>query len=113
MPREQINYPREGKPIEWDPKTDDGDRPAAWLGGLVDNGTIDSPATLHVGWHKDSWVQLSIEGDLSYFRFAADNPDGSTSDRSSVCTEPLSRDEINKLIRSLRRARDQVFGRDE
>lgn len=115
MPREQINYPRVDKAVEWNP-TADGDSPAAWLGDKpIPDGVavMQSAPTLHVGWHKDSWVQLSIEGDVSYFRFAADSPDGETPGRSSVYTEPLGREEINKLIRSLRRARDQVFGRDE
>lgn len=118
MPREQINYPRVDERIEWNPDKDGGDTPGAWLGAdgvaVPANGEpiIITPPTLHVGWHRESWVQLSIEGDVSYFRFAAENPDA-TGERSTVYTEPLSRDEINKLIRSLRKARDQVFGRDE
>jgi len=36
-------------------------------------------------------------------------PDGS----SIMWADPLTRDDLNKLIRALRRARDQVFGRDE
>lgn len=72
-----------------------------------------TPVSLHVSWHREGeWVQLFIEGDTSYFRFAANNPTVSD-ERSSVYTPPLSRDEINKLIRTLRRARDQVYGRDE
>jgi hypothetical protein len=31
----------------------------------------------------------------------------------SIVTKPLSRTEINNMIRSLRRARDQAFGKDE
>lgn len=34
-------------------------------------------------------------------------------DPVTVFTDPLSRKEINNLIRVLRRARDQAFGRDE
>lgn len=34
-------------------------------------------------------------------------------DAANLYCDPLSRAEINKLIRVLRRARDQSFGRDE
>lgn len=34
-------------------------------------------------------------------------------ERATVISDPFTRDEINKLIRTLRRARDQAFGADE
>lgn len=93
--------------IEWNPLAG-AESPGAW----VPDAPITRDAELAVGWLKDSWIQLSIEGEPSYFRMAAESIDGEDG-RTSVYTPPLSRDEVNKLIRSLRRARDQVFGRDE
>lgn len=119
MPKEKINFPAENKPIAWDTDTSvPSDGPGAWVGALVTDNPpgeriFTRDAQVQVGWHKDSWVQVSIEADRSYLRFAADSPDADTSARSTVYTPPLDRDEINKLIRVLRRARDQVFGRDE
>ena len=115
MPKEKINFPRVGQPIDWIPQLGE-DQPGAWAEGVpepVPTSVVSDDAQVQVGWHKDSYVQVSIEGHVSYFRFAAENPDGDTSERSTVYTPPLSREEINKMIRTLRRARDQVFGRDE
>lgn len=113
MPREQINYPKSADLAEL-VVSDTGGEAVPDKDSPIPGEVIRRNApTLHVGWHRNAWLQLSIEGDVTYFRFAADTPDGSTSDRSTVYTEPLTRDEVNKLIRSLRRARDQVFGRDE
>lgn len=39
-------------------------------------------------------------------------PVGEFDDPATVFTEPMSRTEINKLIRALRRARDQAYGED-
>jgi hypothetical protein len=111
MPKEKINRPKatggslacfvNGKPVP--PLSDT----VVGLDGSV----------VQVGWHKDSWVQVSIEADVTYLRFAADTPDAepntSDSQRSTVYSPPLERDELNNLIRVLRRARDQAFGRDE
>ena len=115
MPREQINY---SKPYELAEGTtalsDTGGEAVPDEDSPIPGEVIQRNApTLHVSWLKDCMVQLALEGDVTYFRFAADTPDGSTSDRSTVYTVPLTRDEVNKLIRTLRRARDQVFGRDE
>lgn len=111
MPKEKINHPETGRlwGIQWDPDKDEGDQPGAWADGQPTGG---EDAQVAVGWHRESWVQVSIEACPGYFRFAADDPDGEDG-RTSVYTPPLSRDEINKMIRVLRRARDQVFGRDE
>lgn len=116
MPREQINYPKAatGTLMLEGILSDTGGTatiaPDSPLSGEV---VTRCAPVVHVGWQKDGWVQVAIEGDVSYFRFAAEHPDGETSDRSTVYVDPMSRDEINKLIRTLRRARDQVFGRDE
>ena len=111
MPKEKINHPQRGQlwGIEWKPDNDEGDAPGAWADGVPTGG---EDAVVQVGWHRDSWVQVSIDAHPTYFRFAADHVDGEDG-RTAVYTPPLSRDEINKMIRALRRARDQVFGRDE
>jgi hypothetical protein len=106
MPREQINYPQFGVVI------DPGDS-----GHPVGTEIEKHPSAIHVGWNRAGWVQLSLEADPSYFRFVADNPDGAPFDDGSQGTSAyspvLNRVEINKLIRALRRARDQAYGRDE
>lgn len=111
MPKEKINHLTER--IYWTPQPDE-EGPGAWISDSGEPAdTIVSDAQVQVGWHKDSYVQVSIEGHVSFFRYAAENPDGDASDRSTVYSPPLSRDEVNKMIRTLRRARDQVFGKDE
>lgn len=111
MPREKINQVRRAGDVRTDGK--DSSEPLIVRPPTAAAASF-SEACVQVNWHREGeWVQVAIEGDLSYFRFVADHPNGETSDRSTVYTPPLSRDEINKLIRTLRRARDQVFGRDE
>lgn len=115
MPKERINNPpvvyagQDEGPIAWKPAEGAGS-PGAWVEAAPQE--IRRDAVVTVGWHKDSWVQISLEGEPSYFRMAAEHPDISE-ERTSVYTPPLTRDDINKLIRVLRRAREQVFGRDE
>lgn len=55
--------------------------------------------TAEVGWQPDCWVQL---------RMAVDRKN-----TGDVYAADLDRQQINKLIRVLRRARDQAYGRDE
>lgn len=106
MPREQINRPQFGVVID----PGDPDVPAP-VGTKIET----NPAAVHVGWNRAGWVQVSLEADPSYFRFVADNPDGEAvaDGRTSAYSPPLGREELNKLIRVLRRARDQAYGRDE
>lgn len=67
--------------------------------------------SLHVNWHRDSAVQVSIEVERHVLMAWADQ----VKDDETITwhTPPLSRPEINRLIRVLRTARDQVHGRDE
>ncbi|HET6917760.1 MAG TPA: hypothetical protein VFH56_16855 [Acidimicrobiales bacterium] len=116
MPKEKINNPR--RTVDAEPAVEKViyESPVLTVDSNVDpigEHVYKVGPVVQVGWHKDAWVQVSIEADPSYFRFAAEHPDGETSHRSTVYSEPLNRDELNKLIRTLRRARDQVFGRDE
>jgi len=84
----------------------------------VGAATIQHEAGLHVSWHggddgHDGHVQVALEADVSYLTFAAETPNGETSDRTLLYTPVLSRAEINKLIRTLKRARDKAYGADE
>lgn len=125
MPREQINYP----PIGFDDCSTD--EPTATLTADHQQGVpvyarrgvagrAHEP-TVHVGWLNSpdgaGWVQVHMEAAPEYFRFVADHPDGPSLEqgvqRTSAYSPVLNRDEINRLIRVLRRARDQAYGRDE
>lgn len=62
------------------------------------------PTTVHVGWDRSGYVQLATKG--WYYGADPDSPElGVYAD--------LNREQINTLIRSLRKARDQAYGRDE
>lgn len=95
MPKEKISKIKDALPEASDP----GETP-------------ERTPTVQVGWTRDGWVQVSVEGDPSYFQFAANAPDPGDG-RCTVYSDSLDREELNKLIRVLRRARDQAFGRDE
>jgi hypothetical protein len=118
MPREQINYPRNR--VEHAGSLPDDDQPVPEYARRGVAGSANEP-TINVGWLASpdgaGWVQVHMEADPAYFRFVADNPDGPPLDdgskRTSAYSPVLNRDEINKLIRVLRRARDQAYGRDE
>jgi len=84
MPKEQINYPVEPT---------DGIVRLHWSGPL-------------------SMVQLSIEFEVAQMRaYLAEQ--GKGAERLPWFTGTLDRDDVQRLIRFGRRARDQVFGSDE
>ena len=60
------------------------------------------PHGVVVKWNRDMYVQL-----------ATVRPDGEEPSGQSGIYVDLDRDRINRLIRYLRRARDQAFGKDE
>lgn len=107
MPREQINYP------DLTVEINDGNS----FDVPVHDVKWHEPA-LHVSWlaqHDENMepvaghVQVQFEADPAYFELAGKASTGRTSVYSSV----LTRTEINRMIRALKRARDQVHGRDE
>lgn len=55
-----------------------------------------------VHWDRDTQVQVSVT-----------RHEGGDAPKWSIHSEPLTRVQINDLIRVLRRARDQAYGRDE
>ena len=113
MPREQINHPD----LNY----------KAFQQGLRDRSPDDIPksewepwneSSLHVGWqssdagtdrHGIGWVQIGLEFDVEYARFALATPNGVTDDRSTMWTPPMSPAEIDRLIETLRRARRKAF----
>jgi hypothetical protein len=105
MPREQINFPPLLEQTE--------DYPAA-PPGRDGEGWRDS--ALHVGWQAGSdaigHVQVALESDLSYLRMALDSPNEADG-RTSMYSPVLTRIEINRMIKMLRRARDAAYGKDE
>lgn len=105
MPREQINYP--GAYYEADPKTG-----ASSLVAPAD-------AALHVSWDVHGTLQIGYETDRDTAAAMVKDPGVPTSgesqdaDRITMYTPVLDRHEVNKLIRTLRRARDHAYGKDE
>jgi 23S rRNA A2030 N6-methylase RlmJ len=93
MPREQINFERS------------------------DLGRSDD-VLLHVNWLNSpegtGHVQVSFEVSEQYLGIAMESLNGGAQDGSSLLWSPvLSRHEINRMIRALRRGRDQAYGKDE
>lgn len=110
MPREQINYVILDQQA-W--TNQDGTYPQ---NNNVLGGPWRDPA-LHVSWHAEDehstgHVQVAFEADPAYLKFGAEHPNEDR-ERSSVWSPVLTRADINKLIRTLKRARDQAYGRDE
>lgn len=103
MPREQINFPevQEIHSGSCDGKGNSEQRVEKYTDPAV-----------HVNWHSagtdhGGHVQVSLECDRSYFEKF---PDEERGDRYSPV---LTRSDVNKLIRILKRARDQAYGKDE
>lgn len=67
-------------------------------------GTTEQPLTVHVGWDRHGSVQLATKGWLL---------GAASHDPETGLYADLNREQINTLIRNLRRARDTAFGRDE
>jgi hypothetical protein len=120
MPREQINYvdlDRNDPVLPGDlltPVEASSDDPPA-------QGIVGAESALFVSWfaggttdqYPTGHVQVALEVDISYAQFAVENPNGQREGRTLMFTPVLTRDELNKLIRTLRRARDKVYGADE
>ena len=89
-------------PAGLDPATD----------GPLAHGTV-GDSYLHVAWTKGEHVQVALEVDVQYAELAQKMPNGSTDQMTFLWTPVLGREEINALIRTLRRARDAAYGADE
>ena len=86
-------------------------------GTLIDGSTVSGAAfervtTATVHWYPEREVLLEI--DSSGDRLAYLGPDGKPiGEPFGALAIPLNRDEINRVIKALRRARDSAYGRDE
>lgn len=106
MPKEYINYP---VPVRIEsPDTGDGKAGVEVL-----------PPGSQVGIHWDGnheTVQLSLDIDWDLLQRIVEShkaPGGQYGDRVIFYTESLSRDDLQRLVKHTRRARDAVFGSDE
>lgn len=84
-------------------------------GGPVSEGeTIRQDPSFEISWSKESsHVQVSIDFSREQWLQIAEglekDPDVT---KSAIYTGTWSRDDINRAIRTLRKARDQAFGED-
>lgn len=102
MPKEQITFARvqEGVTGSTDP-----DVPTVTLTRI--------DPEIRIVWNRESYVQLEFEADVSFFDSLAKSENGPDVSRISAYTPSLTREEINRFIRVLRRARDAAYGKDE
>lgn len=109
MPREQINFPAPFEP-HFDNSPD-----------LAVHGESWPEPELNVSWtraadHGMGNVQVSLLLPVGYVKHlgaALAEPDGLEPSGIGAFSPSLGRDELNRLIRTLRRARDQAYGADE
>lgn len=104
MPREQINFPAIQDVKNFDPT------------GAPIHGEAWRDPVLLVSWQAnpdhEGHVQVALSNPQSYLKSAMGS--AVTSDQDiELFTPVLNRDQLNRLIRVLRRARDQAYGRDE
>lgn len=124
MPRERIHH---GTLYAYTKEYNEGLPPSDVIGRpyrpgdpIPEGATVTEEPSLDVTWQRDSanegigWVQVSIDmpRDKWFSNIKELEADASIIGRA-IYTETLSRDELNKMIRVLRRARDQAFGADE
>lgn len=99
MPKEVVQYPREYGPNGTEIRVHWARRDANRIG---DEGLVQIEVQRHV-WEAFDVNALVSVADINGYQNAPVNLIG----------DSMTRVEINKLIATLRRARDQAFGRDE
>jgi len=118
MPKETVQYGQQFITVEHEGTKD---YPGAIIrqqyfpGDPIPAGaTVDQLPSTSVHWNRDAgWVQLSIEATREWWTNWQKSYEGSTEQATfPVCTETLTRQEINNLIRTLRRARAAAYGED-
>lgn len=105
MPKELINHARTHEP----PRRST-DSPTS------NDAYVYEDPELAVSWSNleaSEHVQVFLDTPVTYLRSLADHVGDEARQRSKVWSVGLSRHEVNHLIRTLRRARNQVFGVDE
>lgn len=122
MPKEQINWPRVQKTHHGPPDEHISD------GVCPCTPTAETQPTVFVRWGagghdrldiSNVQIMLAVHEQPAWDEWIADDPwSGPTAwpaprVKEEVPSAVLSRSEINKLIKVLRRARDQAYGTDE
>lgn len=84
---------------------------------LAEGETLEEQPSVDVTWRREpegaGWVQVSIEAPTDWWgRFNKSYEDVEVS-HWGVFSEVMTRQEINHMIRTLRRARDAAYGADE
>lgn len=101
MPKEQITYPRV--------------RQVEHNGGtltLPDTTGVSDDVCVSVGWNRAGWVQVNLNTPTAHLASVLSSYTNDNAGDATVYSETLSREEVNKLIRTLRKARDQAYGSD-
>lgn len=86
------------------------------VGEILPEGSgIREDPSLDVSWNRQGNVQVSIEAPTDWWERFEQARVGEKSDRThyAAFTSTLSRQDINDMIRVLRRARDAAYGADE
>jgi len=115
MPKEQINY------VNLDPRSDNdpggtGDVAVyvQWLPEQAEVVYFDGGGVSHSSaLEHDGWVQVGFEVDVAYAQRVADTPNGRNDRRTYVYSPVLHRRDVNKLIKTLKKARDRAYGAEE
>lgn len=99
MPREQITHNTEPQ--------------QKGHGGLMDSKTASQAGNnVHIGW-RDGEVTVGVDITLEAIKhIASQNSRVGYAPRLVHTSDPLDRKELNKLISTLRRARDKAYGAD-
>lgn len=87
----------------------DGTQVALKVAPAIDTGDMGEPPRWRVLWQTGT-VEEVIESQIAEWEITSFG-DG-TPVATTVITNPLDRAEINKLIKALRKARDQAYGAD-
>lgn len=79
-----------------------------------EGATVQEMPSLDVTWRgENGWVQIGIEAPSDWWDRFEESRKSAEQSHFGVYTEVLTRDEINDMIRTLRRARNAVYGSDE
>lgn len=97
MPREQITYP----PIVTENE------------GTPNERHVTREFTgVSVGWNRAGWVQVNLDLPTEALKKVLESYTNDNRGDAVVYSDVLSRTDINKMIRALRKARDQAYGAD-
>jgi len=122
MPNEQINH---GQPYLYRETTASDGVPSGYVTDTYTGGeppagwTVVHEPSLHVHWDRQEarragHVQVSLDLDrFDVLRTAAEVEQDGAITKRGIFTGALDRAELNHLIRTLKRARDAAYGKDE